>query len=189
MMYRIEIVLCANAETALSSWGEDPTGNGWHDECRAAVSAEREAINGTEPPTCLFVSVTEDSNFQNWNGGRYSHQAAKYEWDTSTGLGAVRVSRLEPITDDDGDEIDEEEIILPASEYPAEIRAWIDLAESAASQAGAEIEANARAAIKDAAVEHLCECADRAVDDPEPRTIQLLAKAVAHCRRAIVDAK
>lgn len=119
--YRIACVLCANNEVVCNRLDLADTGNGHEDECREIVSATGRAFESS-----LGVTWDEDSNFQNWNGGLYSHQRYTYGWESMTG-GVVRVQVSTVELDADGEDDGEREWEdVRIADLPATVREMVE---------------------------------------------------------------
>lgn len=108
-VYAASMIVCGNAEEIAGAGRADPTGNGWADEAREAHAAAVAVIQKAG------YDYATESNFRDWNGGRYYRKAQVH----------VRWWRaaLEVETDEDG----ETEVVgafrpCDESEVPTECR-------------------------------------------------------------------
>lgn len=123
--YSLKMVVCRNTETLGDGYGldDDVCEQLWRD-----ISAELLKLPFVE-------DVDTDGNFANWHAGRYAHQAAEYGYETFGWTACVRVYIRGVGYDEDGEEIEVEEIgrwrDLP-EQTRAEFRAQIFAAYEAA---------------------------------------------------------
>jgi len=130
--YGLRAIVCENAETVIQ-WS-DPTGNGNQDECNSVCRDTHAAIRKLLPP----VSAESDSNFQNWNGGMYSHQDY-----SAVAFGAVECFVREvALEDEDGEIIENEWENVTLDKMPQSVIRAIEAVEDAHSKAIREVEAS-----------------------------------------------
>lgn len=129
--WAVECVVCTNSETILD--GLVPMDGGdYEDDAREIVGAATSIL-------ARQLDYDTDSNFANWHGGRYSHQAALYGFEP-VGFGAVRwfAANLDDEGEPDGwGAVDPKDVPAEVREMTSAIRD----AEAAWEAAAAEVDA------------------------------------------------
>jgi hypothetical protein len=129
--YGIRCILCTNTESACAGINAECD----DDDRRQLVSAAGRAFEAA-----IGVTWDENSDFREWNGGKYSHQKDMYGYEPGPGLGVVRVSTADV---EDGERGEWEDVKI--SNLPADVREMvmsaISAGDSAWEQVAKEIEA------------------------------------------------
>lgn len=127
--YGIRFIVCENDETVADRL---EVGDAWRSEAANEICRDiHDAISRATPG---FVTAEGDSNFQNWHGGKYSHQAKMYGY-TTTGWGCYAIYSADLLEADEDHEEEFGDWERCSAEVPAEIQSVIDRIVAAAGEA------------------------------------------------------